>query len=168
MMGTRPQLIVASAFRWESLWRWDLGRNLLLSQAFQWESLWRWDFRLSRSLWLSWSLVTKFSSFTMEFRLSRSLSRTFLFHNGISAITERFHEFFFHTMEFWLSRSLWRTFLFRNGISSFMEPFHELFFHDGISAIKETFHTIKFTECTDWGKTLFIYITKSIYTGPAS
>jgi hypothetical protein len=27
---------------------------------------------------------------------------------------------------------------------------------------------MKFTKCTNWGKTLFIYITKSIYTGPAS
>jgi hypothetical protein len=27
---------------------------------------------------------------------------------------------------------------------------------------------IKFTKCTNWRKTLFIYITKSIYTGPAS
>jgi hypothetical protein len=27
---------------------------------------------------------------------------------------------------------------------------------------------IKFTKCTNWGKILFIYITKSIYTGTAS
>jgi hypothetical protein len=27
---------------------------------------------------------------------------------------------------------------------------------------------IKFIKCTDWGKTLFIYTTKSIYTGFAS
>jgi hypothetical protein len=27
---------------------------------------------------------------------------------------------------------------------------------------------MKFTKCTNWGKTLFIYITKSIYTRPAS
>jgi hypothetical protein len=41
-------------------------------------------------------------------------------------------------------------------------------FHDGISAIKEPFHMMKFTKCMNWGKTVFIYITKSIYTGPAS
>jgi hypothetical protein len=27
---------------------------------------------------------------------------------------------------------------------------------------------MKFTKCTNWGKNLFIYITKSIYTVPAS
>jgi hypothetical protein len=27
---------------------------------------------------------------------------------------------------------------------------------------------MKFIKCTNWGKTLFIYITKCIYTGPAS
>jgi hypothetical protein len=40
------------------------------------------------------------------------------------------------------------------------------------SGYHEAFHTIKFTKCTIWGETLFIYIyiyiTKSIYTGPAS
>jgi hypothetical protein len=77
---------------------------------------------------------------TMEFRLSRSLSRTFLSHNGIAAITEpfmnfsfarwnfgyhgAFHEFFFHTMEFQLSRSLSWTFLSPYGISGITGPFH--------------------------------------------
>jgi hypothetical protein len=27
---------------------------------------------------------------------------------------------------------------------------------------------LEFTKCTIWGKTLFIYITKSIYIGPTS
>jgi hypothetical protein len=39
-------------------------------------------------------------------RLSRSLSQIFLSHDGISAIIEPFHDFFFHTMEFRLSQSL--------------------------------------------------------------
>jgi hypothetical protein len=30
------------------------------------------------------------------------------------------------------------------------------------------FHTMEFTKCTIWGKTLFIYITKSIYIGSTS
>jgi hypothetical protein len=71
-------------FRWESLWQWDLGHNLLLPQAFRWESLWRWDlghnlllprafsvgipltvgFRLSRCLWLSRSLFHKLFLFS--------------------------------------------------------------------------------------------------------
>jgi hypothetical protein len=56
-------------------------------------------------------------------------------------------------MEFWLSRSLFTNFFF---------------FHDGILAIRKPLHMIEFTKCTIWGKTLFIYITKSIYIGSAS
>jgi hypothetical protein len=48
-------------------------------------------------------------------------------------------------------------FLSHDGISAITEPFHELFFH-----------TMESTKCTIWGKTLFIYITKSIYIGSAS
>jgi hypothetical protein len=76
--------------------------------------------------------------------------------------------FFFLTMEFRLSRSLFTNFLFLSGISAITGPFHEFFFLNGISAIKEPFHMMKFTKCVNWGKTLFIYITKSIYTRPAS
>jgi hypothetical protein len=53
-----------------------------------------------------------FSFFTMEFWLSGSLSRERFFHDGISAITEPFHDFF-HMVESWQSQSL----------------FHEFFFH---------------------------------------
>jgi hypothetical protein len=81
----------------------------------------------------------KFLFHTMEFQLSWSLSRIFLSHDGISAITEpfmnfsftrwnfsyhgAFHELFFYTMEFRLSWSLSRTFLSHNGISAITEPF---------------------------------------------
>jgi hypothetical protein len=60
-------------------------------------------------------------------------------------------------MEFWLSRSL----------------SYELFFlmmELWLSRILFTnffFHTMEFSKCTIWGKTLFIYITKSIYIGSA-
>jgi hypothetical protein len=50
-----------------------------------------------------------------------------------------------------------RIFLSHGGISAITEPFHEFFFH-----------MVEFTKCTIWGKILFIYITKSIYIGPAS
>jgi hypothetical protein len=106
-------------------------------------------------------------------------------------MTEPFHEFFFHTVESRLSRSLFTNFSFtwwnlgyhgafsrislsHGGISAITEPFHEFFFsHGGISAITEPFHNFFFhmvesTKCTIWGKTLFIYITKSIYIGSAS
>jgi hypothetical protein len=68
-----------------------------------------------------------------------------------------FHEFFFHTMEFWLS---W--------ISSRIFPSH-----DGISAITKPCTNFSFTwwnlrDAWFGGKTLFIYITKSIYIGSAS
>jgi hypothetical protein len=85
---------------------------LLLSQAFRWKSLWRWDFRLLRSLWLSRSLFTNFSSFTMEFQLSRSLSQIFPLSRWNFGYHGAFHIFFFHTMEFWLSRSLLMNFSF--------------------------------------------------------
>jgi hypothetical protein len=108
--------------------------------------------RLSRSLFhklffhvvesrLSRSLFTSFSFTWWNLGYHRAFSRIFLSHGGISAITEPFHEFFFHMVESRLSRSL----------------FHELYFH-----------MMKFTKCTIWGKTLFIYITKSIYIGSAS
>jgi hypothetical protein len=54
-------------------------------------------------------------------------SKIFLSHDGISAITQSFHEFFFHTMEFCLSRSLFTNFS-HDGISAIKEPSHELFF----------------------------------------
>jgi hypothetical protein len=74
-MGFRPQLVVVSGL--------SVGIPLTVR------------FRLSRSLWLSRSLFTKFSSFTMEFRLSRSLSWKFLFHDVILAITKPFSNFSF-------------------------------------------------------------------------
>jgi hypothetical protein len=102
-------------------------------------------FRLSWSLWLSQSPFTNFSSFTMEFWPSRSLSHEiFFFHDGILAITKPFtrtfvfsrwnsgyHEAFhtnffsFFTMEFWLSRSL----------------FHEFFFHTMESRLSRSLFT---------------------------
>jgi hypothetical protein len=36
------------------------------------------------------------------------------------------------------------------------------------SGYQGAFHTMEFTECTIWGETLFIYITKSIYIRSAS
>jgi hypothetical protein len=91
--------------------------------------------------------------------IMKPFTRTFLFfHDGILAITKPFHEFFFHTVELRLSRSL----------------FHEFFFHTVESRLSRSLFT-KFsftywnlTKCTIWGKTLFIYITKSIYKGSTS
>jgi hypothetical protein len=82
--------LLFQAFRWESLWRWDLGNNFLLSRAFRWESLWRWDlvhnllsqpFRWE-SLW-RWDL-----GFHGALGYHEAFSRIFLSHDGISAITE--------------------------------------------------------------------------------
>jgi hypothetical protein len=73
---------------------------------------------------LSQSLFTNFSFSWRSLGYHRAFSRIFLSHDGISAITEPFHEFFFHMMES--------------------------------------------KKCTIWGKTLFIYIKKSIYIGSAS
>jgi hypothetical protein len=99
------------------------------------------------------------SFFMMEFWLLRSLfTNPFFFHDGISAITKPFHELLFFTMESWLLRSLFTNpFFFHDGILAITKPFHEFFFH-----------VVESTKCTIWGKTLFIYITKSIYIGSAS
>jgi hypothetical protein len=49
------------------------------------------------------------------------------------------------------------------------EAFSRIFLsHGGILAITKPFHKVEFTKCTIWGKTLFIYVTKSIYIGPTS
>jgi hypothetical protein len=103
-----------------------------------WESLDGWDFGYQEAFFTNFFFfddgilaITKpfsrtFSFFTMEFRLSGSLSHElfsfsrwnfgyqgafltnfFLFHDGISAIRDPFSRtFFFFTMEFRLSRSL--------------------------------------------------------------
>jgi hypothetical protein len=92
------------------------------------------------------------------------------------AITEPFHKLFFHMMEFWLSRSLFTNFSFTRWNFGYHGAFSQTFFsHDEISAITEPFSyshefvsTTEFTRHTIWGKTLFIYITKSIYIGSAS
>jgi hypothetical protein len=108
---SRPQLVVVSGlFRWESLSGWDfLGHNLLLSQA---------------------------SFFTMEFRLSQSLSRTFFsfFHDGTPAITKPFSRtFFFHDGILAITKPFSRTFFFHDGILAITKPFsRSFFFHDGI------------------------------------
>jgi hypothetical protein len=130
--------LLSPSFRWESLQRWDLGFQGAIGYHRA-----PWQYFLSHN---GISAITKpFTNFsftrrnsgyhgafhefffhTMEFWLSRSLSRIFLSHDGILAITEpftnfsftwwnsgyhgAFHEFFFHTMELWLSRSLSRIF----------------------------------------------------------
>jgi hypothetical protein len=121
-----------------------------------------------------------FSFFTMEFRLSRSLSHElflfsrwnfgyhgafltnfFFFHDGISAITEPFsRSFSFFTMEFRLSRSLsHEVFLFSRWNFGYHGAFltNFFFFHDGILKTRDTKHAI-------WGRTLFIYISERVFT----
>jgi hypothetical protein len=123
---------------------------------------------------LSRSLFTNFSFTRWNLGYHGAFSRFFLSHDGISAITEPFHELFFHTMESRLSRSLFTNFSFTRWNLGYHRVFSRIFLsHDGISAITKPFHelffhTMESTKCTIWGKTLFIYITKSIYIGSAS
>jgi hypothetical protein len=98
---------------------------------------------------LSWNLFTNFSFTRWNIGYHGAFLRIFLSHGGISAITEPFHEFFFHMVECRLSQSLltnlsftwWnlgyhgafsRIFLLHGGISAITEPFHEFFFSDGV------------------------------------
>jgi hypothetical protein len=121
----------------------------------------------------SQSLFTDFSFTWWNLGYHGAFSRIFLSH-GISAITEPFHGFFFHMVESWLSRSLFTDFSFTWWNLGYHKAFSQIFLsHGGILAITEPFHeflfhTMKFTKCMIWGKTLFIYITKSIYIGSAS
>jgi hypothetical protein len=133
--------------------RWNLGYHGAFSRIF-----------LSHD---GISAITE--PFTMESRLSRSLFTNFSFTRWNFGYHGAFHELFFHMMEFWLSRSLLTNFSFTRWNSGYHEAFSRTFLsHDGILAITKPFHTIKFTKCTNWGKTPFIYITKSIYIGSAS
>jgi hypothetical protein len=153
-VGFRPQLVVVS----------DLSVGIPLTVGF----------RLSRRPRLSRSPFTNFCFTQWTFGYHRAFSQTFLSYDGISAITEPFHELFFHMMDFWLSRGLFTNFSFTRWNFGYHRAFSRTFLsHDRISAITEPFHefffhTMEFTKCTNWRKTLFIYITKSIYTGPAS
>jgi hypothetical protein len=61
-------------------------------------------------LWLSESLFTNFSFTWWNLGYHGAFSRIFLSHGGISAITEPFHEFFFHMTESRLSRNLFTIF----------------------------------------------------------
>jgi hypothetical protein len=123
---------------------------------------------------LSRSLFTYFSFTWWNLGYHEVFSWIFLSHDGISAITKPFHEFFFHMVESRLSRSLFTNFSFTWWNLSYHEAFSWIFLsHDGILAITKPFHEFFFhmiesTKCTIWGKTLFIYITKSIYIGSAS
>jgi hypothetical protein len=91
----------------------------------------------------------------MEIWLSRSLFTNFYFSRWNSGYQGAFHTNFSFFLA--IKEPSTRTFLFRDGILAIKEPFHELFFF-----------TIEFTKCMIWGKTLFTYITKSIYIGSTS
>jgi hypothetical protein len=56
-------------------------------------------FPFTMEFWLSRSLLTIFSFTQWNLGYHGAFSRIFLSHNGILAITEPSHEFFFHTME---------------------------------------------------------------------
>jgi hypothetical protein len=94
---------------------------------------------------LSQSLFTNFSFTWWNSGYHEAFSWTFLFHNGFSAITEPFHEFFFHTMKFWLSRILLMNFSFSEWIPGYHEAFSQIFLsHDGILVITKPSHELFF------------------------
>jgi hypothetical protein len=82
----------------------------------------------------------------MEFGLSQSLfTNSFFFHDGILAITEPFHEFFFHMVESRLSRSLFTNFSFTSWNLGYHEAFSRIFLsHGGIHKMhnlgEDSFH----------------------------
>jgi hypothetical protein len=127
-------LLLSRAFRWESLWWWDLGHNLLLSQAFRWESLWRWD--LGHNLLLSqafqWESLWQWDlGFNGASGYHKALSQTLRLSWWNSGYHEAFHTNFF-IFSLWNSgHEAFHTnfFLFSRWNSGYHEAFsHELFF----------------------------------------
>jgi hypothetical protein len=76
----------------------------------------------------------------MGFQLSRSPFHEFLFHNGVSTITEPLFTNFSFTVESWLSRSPFHEFYFHSGVSAITIPFHEFFFSRWNSGYQGAFH----------------------------
>jgi hypothetical protein len=181
-----------------------LGHNLLLSQAFSvgipsWMGFSGLQLVVVSGLFFVDGIlaVTKpfsqtFSFFTMEFRLSRSLSHElflffsrwnfgyheafltnfFFFHDGISAITKPFSRTFsFFTMEFRLSRSLsHELFIFSRWNFGYHEAFLTNFFlfHDGIRLSRSLSHELFLfsrwnSRDTQFGGKLFSYIYQKEY-----
>jgi hypothetical protein len=81
-----------------------------------------------------------FSFFTMEFRLSRSLSHGLF---PLSRWNSGYHEAF-----------LTNFFFFHDGILAIMKPFSRTF----------SFFTMEFWKYAIWGKTLFIHISQRVFT----
>jgi hypothetical protein len=157
-------LLFSKAFRWESLLRWDLGFH----SASGYHEAFSQILPLSMmGFWLLQSLFTRnFSFFTTNF---------FLFSRWNSGYQEAFHmKFSFSTMESRPSRSLFTIFLLSQWNSGYHGAFSRIFllsqwnlgYHGAFSRI--FLSQWNSTKCTIWGKTLFIYITKSIYIGSAS
>jgi hypothetical protein len=165
-LGFRPQLVVVSSLL--------VGIPLMVGFRLSW------SLRLSRSPFHETFLPLLNSRLSLspchEFFPWWNLgyhgapSQTYLSHNGVSAITKLLYKLFFHTMEFWPSRSLFTNFSFTRWNFGHHGAFLPTFLsHNGISAITESFSnfhefflTMEFTRHTILGKTLFIYITKSI------
>jgi hypothetical protein len=148
----RPQLVVVSGlFRWESLSGWDfLGHNLLLSQA----SFFTMEFRLSQSL------SHELSFFTMEFWLSRSLSHELFFSRWNSGYHEAFlTNFLFLRWNSGYHEAFLTNFLFSRWNSGYHEAFLTNFLFSRRNSRNARFGGGLFS---------YIYITKSIYIGPAS
>jgi hypothetical protein len=134
------------------------------------------EYWLSRSLFHELFLFSRWNSGYQEafftnssffhdgiLAIKKSFSRTFFFfHDGILSIRKPFltNSFSFFTMEFWLSGSL------SHGPFSFFTM--EFWLSGSLSHEPFSFFTMEFSKYAIWGKTLFIYITKSIYTVSAS
>jgi hypothetical protein len=127
--------------------RWDSG----------YQGAFLMNFFFMMEFWLSGSVFTNFCFSWWNLGYHGAFSRISLSHDGISAITEPFHEFFFLMMESRLSRSLFTNFSFSWWNLDYRGAFSRIFFH-----------MMESRKCTILGKTLSIYMTKCIYIGSAS
>jgi hypothetical protein len=99
-MGFRLQLVVVSSLSVGIPFTVGFRLQLFVVSSLSVGIPFTVGFRLSVRLWLARSLFLETFLPLIKSRLSRSLSRTFLFHDGISGYHGAFHELFFFMMKF--------------------------------------------------------------------
>jgi hypothetical protein len=126
--------------------RWTSGYQEAFSRIFFFLMV---ESRLPRS---PFHEIFSFSWWNLDYH--GALSRIFLSHGGISAITEPFHEFFFHMVESRLSQSLFTNFSF---------SWWNLGYHGAFSRISLSHGGILKKDARCGGR-LFSYISQSVFT----
>jgi hypothetical protein len=135
---------------WESLWWWDLGHNLL-SQAFWWDCC----LRPFSGNPFDGGILGFFEAFGDH----EAFSQTFPLLRWNFSYRGAFHKYFFTRWNSGYHEAFHMNFSFSRWNFVYQGAFHTNFSFSRLnSGYHEAFHKIKFTKCTIWGETLFIYI----------